>query len=141
MSNKRIMHVIGYGYNNLVYVNGTAPEEPLETQKVLEEIISLESIASQKPRIWKGNISNYTYFCGFLSNVDKKQRQMSFSYCIRDISIENARKLLDEDLSTSGYTLSPETKEIFEKKNSPTLVSAIIVFIILLLLTLVIILL
>lgn len=135
MNNKRIMHIIGYGYNNLVYVNGIAPEDPIEARNVLEEIINLESIASQKSRIWKGKINNYNYFCGFLSNLDKKQREMSFSYCVRDISIENAKKLLDEDLSTSGYTLSPETKVVFEKKNSNTLVSVIIIFIILLLLT------
>lgn len=113
MVNNRILHILnaeGDG-KEAVFVDGVQPQDYIQRNTALSDIVDFEKQASGKPSIWCGRIQGRYYASGM---VIKDMRSMPFSYC-SSASTRVAHSNLNEDLSTNGFALDQQTQKYFSK--------------------------
>lgn len=113
MVNNRILHILnaeGDG-KEAVFVDGIQPQDYIQRNAALSDIVDFERQAAGKPSIWCGRIQGCYYASGI---VIKDMRSMPFSYC-SSASTRVAHSNLIDDLSTNGFSLDQQTQKDFSK--------------------------
>ena len=92
-------------------------------------------IGEKKP--WCGMVNNLFFLKGYLNDVDKIGRQLSFMYLTDAKSDQEIPELLQSELNAIGYDMDEQTKACLDNRNKSTtslivllVISAIIIAII-----------
>ena len=112
----RILSILSakQGGQTATFIDGIEVHD-IESKRDSEKVIvEFNSLSSSKPRIWKGHLRKKFYIQGYLSNIDERGLNMTFS-SISNLSEKDSIENLKRDLSKNGYSLDSETERHLNK--------------------------